>query len=274
LSNQNFAITFACYNQVDYTLRCIQSLQRAGVDLSKVVAVDNHSSDETLAELRNLPLGQVIANSQNYGCGVAWNQGAMALQAEWTIVMNNDIVVSANWLNGLLTGAQKRGWLVASPAMIEGALDYDLEQIASQGESKLAEASRDGLPHAVCMAIHRSVWQKVGFFRATPRLLGYEDSIFFAGLKREGIPRGTLGSSWIHHFGSVTQSAMKREQGLKTGQGLGDRLHAEMGRKNWLQRKLDKHLVRSLTHQYKVRELAQTGMSLHGERKYGNFVWL
>jgi N-acetylglucosaminyl-diphospho-decaprenol L-rhamnosyltransferase len=236
--------------------------------------VDNHSSDKTLTELRNLKLGQVIANSQNYGCGVAWNQGALALQAEWTIVMNNDIVVSSNWLNGLLNGAQKRGLLVASPAMIEGVLDYDLEQIASQGESQLGDASRDGLPHAVCMAIHRSVWQKVGFFRATPRLLGYEDSIFFAGLKREDIPCGTLGSSWIHHFGSVTQTAMKLEQGLKAGQGLGDRFHAEMGRKNWLQRKLDKHRIRRLTHQFRAIELARTSMSLHGERRNGDFVWL
>jgi GT2 family glycosyltransferase len=274
LSNPTFAITFACYNQIGYTRQCIHSFEQAGVDLSRVVVVDNQSSDETLSYLMGLPLGQVIANTQNFGCGVAWNQGALALQADWTIVMNNDVVVSANWLEGLLDGARERGWLVASPAMIEGPLDYDLQQTAIKGQASLASASRTGLLHAVCMAVHKSVWQRVGFFRATPRLLGYEDSIFFAALKREGIPRGTLGSSWLHHYGSVTQTAMKQERGLKAGQGLGDRFHAEMGRKNWLQRKWEKHAVKCLTRHYRSEELSSAGMSLHAERKDGQFFWL
>ncbi len=248
-------------------------MNSVGNDLSRVVVIDNHSADETLTYLNELPLGRVIANTQNFGCGVAWNQGVLALQAEWTIVMNNDVIVSREWIDGLLDGAVERGWLVASPAMIEGALDYDLEQIATVGREKLGNESRWGLPHAVCMAIHQSVWQTVGFFRATPRLLGYEDSIFFSALQREDVPCGTLGSSWIHHFGSVTQTALKLEKGLKEKQGLGDRFHVEIGRKSWLARKLEKSKRKSAVRAAKDRELRATGMTLHAERADGMFKW-
>jgi GT2 family glycosyltransferase len=272
--SHNVSLTFACYNQREYTQRCIESLARSGTDLSRVVAVDNLSTDDTLSYLEQSRLGAVIANQANYGCGVAWNQGALALQSDWTVVMNNDIVVSHGWLNALLDRALELGWLVVSPAMIEGPLDYDLEEMAAKGRAKLGQHTRSGQPHAVCMAIHRSVWQKVGFFRATPRLLGYEDSIFFAGVKRENIPCGTVGSSWIHHFGSITQTALKRERGLRSDQGLGERFHAEIGRKGWFSRKLDKFNDRRLTAHYRQQEMVQAQMSLHGERRDGQFFWL
>ena len=79
----DYAITFACYNQVDYNRQCIDSMQRAGTPLERLVVVDNASGDETLAYLRGLPLGKVIHNRDNLGCGVAWNQGALELQSEW-----------------------------------------------------------------------------------------------------------------------------------------------------------------------------------------------
>jgi GT2 family glycosyltransferase len=271
--SHNVSLTFACYNQREYTQRCIESLVRSGTDLSRVVAVDNCSSDDTLEYLKASGLGEVIANQSNYGCGVAWNQGALTLQSEWTVVMNNDIVVSQGWLDSLLDHALELGWLVVSPAMIEGPLDYDLDDIAATGRSKLRQFSRPGQPHAVCMAIHQSVWQRVGFFRATPRLLGYEDSIFFNGLQRENIPCGTVGSSWIHHFGSVTQTAMKLERRLKNGKELGEKFHAEVGRKRWLPRKLEKITRRYKERMYKDAEFKAAGMTLMGQRKNGEFQW-
>lgn len=274
MSIRDYAITFACYNQLDYTKRCLESLIKSGVDPARIVAVDNLSSDGTQDYLLGQSLGQVILNRDNFGCGVAWNQGALALQAEWTIVMNNDVVVSANWLEGLLSGAERHRLLVASPAMIEGDLDYDLEEMAVRGSSLLGTHIRMQLPHAVCMAIHHSVWKTVGFFRATPRLLGYEDGIFFNALARDRVTSGTVGSSWIHHFGSITQKAMKQERQMDQAAALGDRLHPELGRKSWLNRKIKKLQARALVSSCRTRELSQSDMSLHAERRDGQYKWL
>lgn len=267
------SITFACYNQLDYTRQCVESLVRTGFELGRVVVVDNGSTDGTQAYLASLPFGSVICNRQNLGCGVAWNQGALAQQAEWTIVMNNDVVVTEGWLDKLIATAQARGLAVASPAMVEGKLDYDLEGLAREAGQKMADCIRQGDRHAVCMAIHQSVWGKVGYFRATPSLWGYEDSLFFHELDKAGIPCGIVGSSWIHHFGSVTLSALKRERGLKERDGLSGRNSYRLLGKSWWQRKWDKRQAIQRREQWQTNELAEFGMTLHGERVDGAFSW-
>ncbi len=77
-----------------------------GTPLDRLIVVDNGSKDETRDYLSTLPLGGRIFNSQNLGCGVAWNQGALHLQSEWTIVMNNDVLVSPNWIENLIGAAE------------------------------------------------------------------------------------------------------------------------------------------------------------------------
>jgi len=49
-----------------------------GDDLSRLAIVDNGSTDGTQEYLQSLPLGGLILNKSNLGCGVAWNQGTMA----------------------------------------------------------------------------------------------------------------------------------------------------------------------------------------------------
>src|SRR5689334_22695040 len=107
MTTEDYAITFACYNQAEYTRRCVDSLVATGADRARIVAVDNGSTDDTRAYLGSLNLGRCVYNKGNLGCGVAWNQGALALQAEWTVVMNNDVVVTTGWLDALIDCARK-----------------------------------------------------------------------------------------------------------------------------------------------------------------------
>jgi GT2 family glycosyltransferase len=273
LSPASYAVTFACYNQVAYTRQCLESLVRHGYDLGRVIAVDNASQDGTREYLESLPLGGRIHNHSNLGCGVAWNQGALALQSEWTVVMNNDVVLSAGWLEGLLHGAQQRGLKLVSPALIEGTLDYDLDDFCRHSGARMSAVARDGARHAVCMAIHRSVWEQVGYFRATPKLWGYEDTLFFDEIERASIPTAILGSSWVHHFGSITQRALKQERGLSEGQGLSARNSHQLLGQLTLQRKWKKLQRIYRTREWQHHELAQYGMTLHGQREGGQFVW-
>jgi GT2 family glycosyltransferase len=184
MKTPNYAVTFACYNQVDYTCQCVDSMIKHGLDLSRLVIVDNGSSDGTRDYLNTLPLGGRIFNKSNLGCGVAWNQGALALQAEWTIVMNNDVLVSALWLENLINVAEQNHLKIISPALIEGVLDYDFDNFANQAAVKMQGALRLGWRHAVCLAIHDSVWQKIGYFQPIPKLLGYEDTLFMKSKMR------------------------------------------------------------------------------------------
>jgi GT2 family glycosyltransferase len=273
METTDYAITFACYGQLAYTTQCIESMVRHGTPLDRLVVVDNGSRDGTREYLATLPLGGRIYNENNLGCGVAWNQGALALQAEWTIVMNNDVLVSAGWIENLIDAANRNGLRVMSPALVEGELGYDFDAFALQASGKMRGAVRRGWCHAVCMAIHRSVWLEIGYFQPVPKLLGYEDTLFFHEMAEAGIVGGTTGASWLHHYGSITQSAMKQERGLQQKDNLGYRYNYRLLRKSWLQRKLDKSSMLRQQRQWREDELAKYAMTMRGFWRKDRIEW-
>lgn len=268
-----YSITFACYNQVNYTRQCIDSMIKHGLDVSRLVVVDNGSSDDTKNYLNTLPLGGRIFNKSNLGCGVAWNQGALALQSEWTIIMNNDVLVSRGWVENLIDVAEANGLKIISPALIEGPQDYDFDAFAEDAMAKMKDALRIGGRHAVCLAVHESVWLEIGYFQPIPKLLGYEDTMFFHEVDKARIPIGMTGRSWLHHYGSITQSALKQERGLSEKDGLGNRRNYRLLQQGWLERKLKKIKKLRQIQSWCDQETRQFGMSMHGGRENGRFSW-
>lgn len=274
MNREDVSVTFACYNQCDYTRRCVDSLRRHGPDLGRVVAVDNGSADDTRDYLASLPLGGCVLNRSNLGCGVAWNQGALWQQAPWTVVMNNDVLVSPGWIDGLLGAAERHGLRIVSPALVEGDDDYDTDAWLAEASQRMRHVLRPGAPHAVCVAIHESVWMDIGYFASVPRLWGYEDTLFFHAARRAGIASGTTGAAWLHHYGSITQSAMKKERGLAQRQGLSDRRNYRLLGEGWLARKLGKMRRVRQAQAWREAELGAHGMTLLGQRARGEFRWL
>lgn len=274
MNPNNYSITFACHNQVEYTRKCVDSMLQHGTPLERLVVIDNASTDGTRDYLQTLPLGGRIFNRENLGCGVAWNQGALHQQADWTIVMNNDVLVSAGWVESLLGTAERHGLKVISPAVIEGPLDYDFEASAPRWSTTMQDALRLGWRHAVCLAVHKSVWLDVGYFQATPKLFGYEDTIFFNELDKARVPSAMTGASWLHHYGSMTLSAMKKERGLADKEGLGDRRNYRVLHQSWLTRKMRKIQRKRMLRAWREQELARFGMSMHGLRKQQEFEWI
>jgi len=274
MNKNRYSLTFACYNSVKYTKLCIESMMKCGTPLDRLVIVDNGSTDETRQYLETLPIGNRIWNNANLGCGVAWNQGALALQSEWTIIMNNDVIVSPQWIEKLLSAAECKNLKVISPALIEGSLDYDFDSLEKSSSNLMKNVYRTGSIHAVCLAIHESVWLDIGYFQPTPKLLGYEDSIFFNELVKSKINTAITGASWLHHFGSITQTAIKLERGLSENSNLGNRYNYKLLHQSWIERKLAKFDRNQKRKKALKEELSLYEMSIHGLRKPWGFHWL
>jgi len=272
--NFNYTITFACYNQLDYTKQFIASLDRTEVDFSRIVAVDNGSTDGTREWLGQQGFGAVILNNRNLGCGAAWNQGALAIQSKWTVVMNNDVVCAKGWLRNLLAAAEQQGLQIASPGMVEGELNYDLQAWADKAAQTMGDYCRVGSPHAVCMAIRDDVWSEMGYFIPVPKLLGYEDAIFFQRALENHIKTGTVGNAWLHHYGMTTQKALKLEMNLKQTDSLGNRnLMKLYMNQSWWARKVARHARRKLLRESRAYELQAFGMTVHGIRDAKGLDW-
>jgi len=269
----DYAITFACYNSAHYTRTFVDSLIRAGTPLERVIVVDNGSTDETRDYLLTLPLAARIYNRSNLACGVAWNQGILHLQAEWSVVMNNDLIVSPQWIEHLIQTAIDNNLSVISPAMIEGELDYDFDGFASESGEKMKHVFRHHTQHAVCVCIHRSVFQEIGYFRANPKLLGFEDTIFFNDLMKSKFQSAINGRVWLHHFGSITQKDMKEKLGITEKNVLVKVNDRHLLQQGWLERKILKYKSRIRSKAWRQEELENYGMTLHGERVNHAFIW-
>jgi GT2 family glycosyltransferase len=261
----DYTVTFACYNQHTYTHDCIKSLIESGTDASKIVLVDNNSNSETQSyyEKIDLPI-QLIKNKSNMGCGVAWNQGILLNQSEWTIIMNNDVVVQNNFAERLINSAIDAKLKVMSPAMIEGHLNYDyLNQFETYSE-KMSRYIRPNSQHLVCLLVHSDVWSEIGYFAANPKLMGYEDTIFFDLLRKNNIKSAITSHAWLHHFGSITQKAIKLERKMGEKDPLGDRHNYKILGKTILERKFDKFKRNRQNKIFCEKELATFGLTIHG----------
>jgi len=82
---------------------CLQSVARAehqGFIFSRVVVVDNGSTDGSLEEVECVPLPlDVIRNEDNRGFGTACNQGAEGSRADYLLFLNPDMMLGEESLS-------------------------------------------------------------------------------------------------------------------------------------------------------------------------------
>jgi GT2 family glycosyltransferase len=270
----DYTVTFATLNCIDYTKKCLDSLIESGVDKKRIVIVDNASTDGTQNYLQETKVGATILNKENLSCGAAWNQGILAQQSEWTIVMNNDIVVTDNFAENLIHHAEKNNLKIVSPARIDGSLDYDFKSFSQKSQTLTHDAVRLGGSNAICMCIHWSVFKEIGFFRADPNLLGFEDGLFYNEIRKKKIQHATVGGVWIHHFGSVTQEHLKLVLGIQSKDVLVKHNDRKLYNQSWIQRKIHRIKHKQMFNQWRAEELSSFGMTLHGARINKEFIWL
>lgn len=210
------AITIPLYNQLHYTKICIESIEKFTPGDVRLIIVDNASSDGTGDFLTGLNDATVISNGENLGCSGAWNQGiAAASGADWLIILNNDVIVSPGWIEGLQKAAEHWNLDIVSPGIREGAYNYEIETYAREYVTQMQTTIRRGTAHGICFMVHRRVFDAIGCFDENFRIGQFEDKDFFLRATKAGFRLGTVGCSFLHHFGSVTQDAMRKNKTVK-----------------------------------------------------------
>jgi GT2 family glycosyltransferase len=178
---------------------------------------------------------RVIHNPENRACAAAWNQGFAAAKTKWTVFLNNDTLLPPGWLEGLVDFAGKNGVDIASPGMGEGDLDYDLAGYAREYVAGMKAVQRRGTANGACFMVARKVFDTIGGFDENFRKGGNEDTDFFWRAQKAGIQMVVSGCAYIHHFGSVTQKALKTERGSTRAETVG--YFRKKWKINWMQRR-------------------------------------
>ena len=113
-----FSIITVNYASWPYTLRCVDSLYRTGYEDFEVVVVDN-DRESAVPEIPH-PV-RLIRNPENVGFARACNQGILASDGQYVVLINPDTLVGGDFFEGLEEFLdQNPGAGVAGPRIVDG----------------------------------------------------------------------------------------------------------------------------------------------------------
>lgn len=222
------------HNQPEITKRCFESIKE-NTDNYRLIWVDNGSDEENLEKMKEsvADLGaecNLIASKFNRGfsggVNLALRQSLADKTCDWVVLLNNDVIVSKNWLENLISCGIANNLDVVGPLTSENnpqSLDAirdiveDLPQFANESidernsilhnryGDKAVEVS--GMLSFYCCAIRREIIEQTGLLDENIFAYG-EDNDYcqrLSMMKRKlGISLGT----YVHHDHHATSSAM------------------------------------------------------------------
>lgn len=105
------SIIVPCYNVSQFLERCLMSLINQTLTDMEIICIDDKSTDDTLAVLKNWEKGdlriRVIENDENMGVGYTRNRGIDLAKGEFVGFVDPDDWVDANFFEKLIDVAEK-----------------------------------------------------------------------------------------------------------------------------------------------------------------------
>jgi len=211
------SIVILTHNKLDYTKQCIESIrQYTREGTYEIIVVDNHSTDGTVEWLKEQTDIRTIFNNENVGFPKGCNQGVQVATGENILLLNNDVIVTKNWLDHLLVCLHSADDIGAVGPVTNSAADYstipvnytsvdEMHVFASQHNVLDPNKWEERLKLiGFCMLIKREAVDKVGLLdeRFTPG--NFEDDDYSVRLRKAGYRLMLCKDTFIHHYGSVS----------------------------------------------------------------------
>ena len=101
------SIIIPVYNKWQYTINCLKSISDNTKGDYEVIVVDDCSSDQTAKQLSKVNNLCLIKNDKNLGFIGSCNRGAKESRGKYILFLNNDTMVTDNWLPPLVKVIEK-----------------------------------------------------------------------------------------------------------------------------------------------------------------------
>jgi len=167
-------IIIPSFNCVDKLAAAIESI-RSGTQLGwRAYVIDNASEDGAREWLQQQSDLDVVYNDTNEGFSKATNAGvALSMRnplSQWTVLMNNDVVVPNGWDKKMLRALKRHGnrrIKICSPLLFKPRgrhtiADQAKRAIKRWGKNSMVDADWIGF---CCTFVHKRVWQRYGLLR-------------------------------------------------------------------------------------------------------------
>jgi len=220
------SVIILTHNALDFTRRCADSLLKHTDLRHELIFVDNGSTDGTPAYLAELAAADsrtmALFNPTNTGFATGCNQGLARARGRHLVLLNNDTVVTAGWLEQLITAAEanpRAGLLGPVTNNISGmqklsSVDYDTESLTGLADFARDQAARfkDRTDRTLrltgfCLLIKRELLARIGGLDERFGLGNYEDNDYCLRAHLAGFESHIVRGLFVHHFGSATFQA-------------------------------------------------------------------
>ena len=213
------SIVILTFNELKYTRECIESIKKHTPQPHEIIFIDNASTDGTLKWLRKISQEnenyKLIENKNNLGFAKGCNQGIEAASGEYILLLNNDVVVTENWLSGMLEclkSSPDAGIVGPMTNNISGTQKvYDADYKTIPGMIEYAKSFRDRHRHrrvscrrivGFCMLLRHTLVDKIGLLDDSFGTGNFEDDDYCLRATLAGYQNLIAGDVFIHHYGS------------------------------------------------------------------------
>lgn len=193
------SVIVSVFDQPDYTKLCIDSLlPHTPAGQFELIVIDNGSGPQTQAYLKDLP-ATVVRFETNRGIAPAWNAGIAQARGDYLAFVDNDVLFSAGWLEGMLKALGERDIWAVVPNMTEVFVPYDFGRRAPDMLSQPLMTTDDVLVGSF-FVMPRYVIEQVGEFDEEFGIGPYADLDFGFRLMEKGKKVRRVYNVCVHHF--------------------------------------------------------------------------
>ncbi len=220
-SKKPVSIIILTWNALEYTKKCVNSIQNHTNYPHDIVFVDNASTDGTVEYLRKLikerPNYKLIENHENKGFAVGNNQGVAIATGEYVMLLNNDVLVSDGWLESLVESLEidkNIGMIGPITNSISGRQQVNkIPYTDEQGFYKFAQEIRRTYKGRLtpryrvagfAVLMKKALYEEVGGLDESFGTGNYEDDDLCLKVSGKGYAIMVDESVFIHHYRSQT----------------------------------------------------------------------
>ncbi|WP_246070659.1 glycosyltransferase family 2 protein [Paenibacillus kobensis] len=267
------SIIIPTYNQGVYLKSCIESIVDHTDLPYEIIVVDNGSTDETGSYLQEIG-AQIRCRilDQNRGFAGAVNAGLMMAKGTTLVLLNNDTLVTENWLDNMLAclhSDERIGLVGPVTNYISGDQKIEVPYTEIEDMYDFAKLNNVSNPAkwirtdrltGFCLLFRRELLERTGYLDEGYEIGNYEDDDYNIRVRLQGYALVIAQDAFIHHFGSVSIKA------------LGDRLN-EVNHHN-MQYYMDKwgnpHELVHRVNEWRARkeQSGESGSSLFGQTDF------
>ena len=136
-ANPQVSVIVVNHNGKHFLEECLTSVENSyySRDKYEIILVDNASSDGSVEFTTNIfPQVRILKLDENYGFCKPNNEGAKIARGEYIVLLNNDTVVTREWLSELMKGVSSDEKVVCCASKI---LYYDRRDVINAAGGKI-----------------------------------------------------------------------------------------------------------------------------------------